>query len=254
MVGFQGEEQFYMKIQDHLFEMIPESWKTVFLHTSFIDIPNQIPKGELFVYYIPKGFLKRKPVNCYEIPSLFDIDEEDYSRLIASLYNVIKLLRDSYRKFRKVKFTTIDVICSNKNFIVKYGFEDLLNSRYTSEERHLIWRYENLQIDLASLDRNDRKVLEYYIEEARVSLPQKQEIVETEIYERPSQATVDYESSLTLDEIVARDKEQRRLEEKRRRKEEKRKRKKQLDILEQDDTEPVINNEILRNRNRGFYD
>lgn len=248
MVGFQKEEEFYMQIQDHLFKMIPESWKTVFLHTSIVDIPKQIPKGELFVYYIPKGLLKRKPVNCNEVPSLFDIDEEDYSRLIMSLYNVIKHLRDSYEKFRKIKFTTIDIICSNKNFVVKYGFEDLLNSEYSAEERHLIWRYENLQIDLASLNKNDRKVLEYYIQESRVSLPKKQEIVEAEIYERPAQATIDYESSLTLDEIVARDKEQKRLEEKRRKKEEKRRRKKQLDILE-DDTEVVINNEILRNRN-----
>ena len=248
MIGFQDEEEYYIKIQDHLFEMIPESWKTIFLHTSFIDIKNQIPKGEFFVYYIPKGILKRKPVNCYEIPSLFDIDEEDYSRLIMSLYNVIKLLRDSYAKLKKEKFTTIDMICSNKKIAVKYGFENLLNSQYSPEERHLIWRYENLQIDLDSLNKNDRKVLEYYIQEARVSLPKKQEIVETEIYERPARASIDYESSLTLDEIVARDKEQKRIEEKRRRKEEKRKRKKQLDILEDDDTEIVIKNEILRNR------
>ena len=165
-----------------------------------------------------------------------------------SLYNNIKLLRDNYKKFRKEKFTTIDIICSNKKFVVKYGFEDLLNSEYSSEERHLIWRYENLQIDLASLNKNDRKVLEYYIQESRVSLPKKQEIVETEIYERPAKAFIDYESSLTLDEIVARDKEQKRIEEKRRRKEEKRKRKKQLDILEDNESEAIIKNEILRNR------
>ena len=249
MLGFPDEQEFYMQIQNHLFEIIPESWKTVFLHTSIIDIPNQIPKGELFVYYIPKGLLKRKPVNCYEVPSLFDIDEEEYSRYIISLYNVIKHLRDNYKKFRKQKFTTIDIMCSNKKFVVKYGFEDLLNSNYSQEERHLIWRYENLQIDLDSLNRNDRKILEYYIQESKVSLPKKVEIVETEVYERPSQATIDYESSLTLDEILARDKEQKRLEEKKRKKEEKRKRKKQLDLLEQDDTESFINNEILRNRN-----
>ena len=106
-----------------------------------------------------------------------------------------------------------------------------------------------MQIDLDSLNRNDRKILEYYIQESKVSLPKKVEIVETEVYERPSQATIDYESSLTLDEILARDKEQKRLEEKKRKKEEKRKRKKQLDLLEQDDTESFINNEILRNRN-----
>lgn len=248
MVGFLGEQELYIKIQDHLFEMIPESWKTVFLHTSILDIPNQIPRGDLFVYYIPKGILKRKPVNCYEVPSLFDIDEEDYSRLIMSLYNIIKKLRDSYAKYRKHRFTTVDIVCSNKKFMITYGFENLLNSNYSLEEMHLIWRYENLKIDLDSLNRNDRKILEDYIQEARVSLPKKQEIVETPLYERPAQATVDYERSLTLDEIVARKKEQERLEEKKRKKEEKRRKRKQLDILEDEDTEPIIHNEILKNR------
>ena len=200
------------------------------------------------MYYIPKGILKRKPVNCYEVPELFDIDEEDYSRLITSLYNIIKNLRDNYKDYRNIRFTTLDVVCTNKEFIIKYGFENLLNSNYNQEERHLIWRYENLQIDLDSLDRNDRKILEDYIQESEVSIPKKEEIITTPIYERPAQATIDYESSLTLDEIVARNKEQERIEEKRRRKEEKRRRKKQIDLLE-DETEAVINNEILRNRN-----
>lgn len=248
MIGFLEEKEFYKQIQDHLFEMIPENWKIVFLHTSFLDFPNQIPKGELFVYYIPKGLLKRKPVNCYEIPALFEIDEEQYSRLITSLYNTIKKLRDSYFKKQNEKFTTIDITCTNKSFIVKYGFEDLLSSNYSLEEQHLIWRYENLQIDLDSLDKKDRKIIEGYIQESKVSLPKKEEIVETEIFERPANAVVDYEKSLTLDEIVARNKEQERLEEKRRRKEEKRMRKKHPELLEEAEN-AVINNEILKNKN-----
>ncbi len=75
MIGFPKEKEFYMQIQNQLFEMIPESWKTILLHTSIIDINGLKPKAEMYLYYIPKGILKRKPVNCYEIPSLFDIDE-----------------------------------------------------------------------------------------------------------------------------------------------------------------------------------
>lgn len=248
MIGFAKEQELYTKVQEHLFEMIPESWKTIYFHTSFIDIPKKIPKGELYAYYIPKGILKRKPVNCYEIPNLFNIDEEEYSRLIMSLYNIIKHIRDSYKNYKKVNFTSIDIICSNKKFQVKYGFKDLLNSKYSQEERHLIWRYEYLKVDLDSLNRNERKVLEYYIQENQISIPIKEEIVETEMFERPTQATIDYESSLTFEEIVARKKEQERLEEKRRKKEEKRRKKRQFDFIDQDDTELIIKNEILRNR------
>jgi hypothetical protein len=246
MIGFQDEKEYYMKLQEHLFEMIPESWKTILLHTSIIDIPNQKPKGEMYIYYIPKGLLKRKPVNCYEVPALFDIDEEEYSRLITSLYNIIKLLRDSYKKFKKKAWSTIDITCTNSEFIVKYGFENLELSEYTPEERHIIWRYDNLNIDLDSLNRKERKVLDYYIRVSQVSLPPHEEICKTEVIERPAQAFVDYERSLTLDEIIARDKEAARQEEKRQKKLAKKKRKKQLDILETDDTESIISNQILK--------
>ena len=246
MIGFKGEKEFYKQIQDHLFEMIPESWKKILLHVSLIDIPNQKPRGEVYIYYIPKGILKRKPVNCYEVPSLFDIDEEEYSRLIMSLYNVIKLLRDSYKSFRKKAWNTIEISVTSQVFEVKYKFEDLKLSEYTPEDRHIIWRYENLNIDLASLERKERKLLDYYIQEASVALEPSQELVKTEIYERPAKATVDYERTLTLDEIIARDKEKARLEEKRQKKLLKKKRKKQLDILEEEDTENIISNQILK--------
>jgi len=246
MVGFSKEEEFYKQIQDHLFEMIPESWKKILFHTSIIDIPNQKSKAELYIYYIPKGFLKRKPVNCYEVPALFDIDEEEYSKLITSLYNIVKLLRDSYRKSKKSSWTTIDIICENDKCIIEYGFENLVVSDYTPEERHIIWRYKNLNIDIDSLNRKERKVVNYYIRESKISLSSKKVSCTVPIYERPANAIVDYERSLTLDEIIARDKEQARIEAKKQRKIEKKRRKKQLDILEDDDTETIISNQILK--------
>jgi hypothetical protein len=246
MIGFQGEKEFYMQMQEHLFEMIPESWKKILLHTSIIDIPNQKAKGQMYIYYLPKGILKRKPVNCYEIPALFDIDEEEYSRLITNLYNIIKLSRDNYKKYKKEVWSTIDITCTNNEFIVKYGFENLEHSEYTPEEKHIIWRYENLNIDLDSLTRKERKILDYYIKNSKVSIEPYVEICQTEIYERPSKAFVDYERSLTLDEIIARNQEAERQEEKRQKKIAKQKRKKQLDILEESDTEPIITNQILK--------
>lgn len=245
MIGFPKEKEFYMQLQSQLFEMIPESWKTIFLYTSIMDIPNSKPKAEMYLYYIPKGILKRKPVNCYEIPSLFDIDEEEYSRLITNLYNTIKLLRDSYKNYKNEAWTTIDIICQIDKFIIKYGFEDLRNSEYTPEQRHIIWRYKNLNIDLDTLNRSERKVLDYYIQQSKINFEPRIEICSVPIYEKPVQAVIDYEKSLTIDEIVARDTEAKRQEEKRQKKLEKKRRKKKLDILE-DDTETIISNQILK--------
>ncbi len=246
MIGFSKEKEFYMQLQNQLFEMIPESWKTILLYTSIIDIPGGKPKAEMYLYYIPKGLLKRKPVNCYEIPNLFDIDEEEYSRLITNLYNTIKLLRDAYKKRKGEAWTTIDITCQLDKFIVKYGFEDLRNSEYTPEQRHIIWRYKNLNIDLDTLGRSERKVLDYYIQESKVSLQPREEICTVPIYERPVQAVIDYEKSLTIDEIVARDTEAKRQEEKRQKKLEKKRRKKKLDFIDEEETETIIKNQILK--------
>lgn len=247
MIGFQGEKEFYINLQKRLFEMIPESWKCILLHTSIIDIPNQKPKGEMYLYYIPKGILKRKPVNCYEIPGLFDIDEEEYSRLVINLYNDIKKLRDTYKMYKKQSWSTISITCTNKKFTIEYGFEDIRKSSYTSEERHAIWRYENLNMDIESFNKNERKIIEYYLTEKEMSLPQKIEVCETDIYEEPFAAKVDYERGLTLEEVMAREKEEQRIEEKKRRKLAKKKKKKQLDILEgESDEETIIINQILK--------
>lgn len=246
MIGFPKEKELYMQIQNQLFEMIPESWKTILLHTSIIDIPGSKPKAEMYLYYIPKGILKRKPVNCYEIPGLFDIDEEEYSRLITNLYNTIKILRDNYSNAKKESWSTIDITCQVDKFIVKYGFEDLKNSDYTPEQRHIIWRYQNLNIDPDTLNKQERKFLDYYIKEFSVRIEPRVEVVSEPIYERPVQATIDYEKSLTIDEIVARDTEAKRQEEKRQKKLEKKRRKKKLDIIDDEDTEAIIKNQILK--------
>lgn len=245
MVGFQNEEEYYRKIQKQLFEMIPETWKTILLHTAIIDIPGYKPRAEMYLYYLPKGILKRKPVNCYEIPKLFDIDEEEYSRLITNLYNTLKLLRDSYRKSKGKKWSTINIACFVDKFDVEYGFEDLRNSQFTLEERHLIWRYENLDIDIDTLSRRERKFLKEYIDDSRLRFAPKVESCRVPIYEKPVKAVVDYEKSLTIDELVARDTEKKRVEEKEKKKLEKKRRKRQLDILE-DETETIINNQILK--------
>ena len=248
MIGFQEEKEFYIKIQKSLFEMIPESWKCILLHTSIIDISKQKPKGEMYFYYIPKGILRRKPVNCYEIPGLFDIDEEEYSRLITNLYNEIKKLRDSYKKYKNEAWTTIDILCTNNKFKVEYGFENIRNSEYTSEERHVIWRYENLNIDKESLNRNERKIIDYYLRVKENSFPPRVEVHEENIYEQPMVASVEYERTLTLDEVIAREKEQQRIEDKKKKKLAKKKKKKQLDILEGESDETIIINQILKNK------
>ena len=96
MVSSPEEKILYSEIQKKLFYIIPEKWESIHLYASVIDVPNQKPIGEMYFYYLPKGFIKKKYVNGYEIPNIFNIDEEQYSKLITDVYNKIKLLRERF--------------------------------------------------------------------------------------------------------------------------------------------------------------
>lgn len=78
--------------------MIPEKWDKIYLYASITNQINNLQTGELYFYYYPKGILKKNPVNVYEIPSKFSLDEEMYLKLVEELYNSIKELRRLARK------------------------------------------------------------------------------------------------------------------------------------------------------------
>ena len=86
----------YEDIQRKLFYMIPEKWEDLYLYASVIDKPGEEPTGELFFYYVPKSILKKNPVNVYEIPAKFNIDEGEYGKLVELLYESIKALRQEF--------------------------------------------------------------------------------------------------------------------------------------------------------------
>ena len=87
-------KQIYENIQKELFYMIPEKWDKLYLYSSIIDMPDGKKTGELYFYYIPKGILKKKPVNVYEIPNKFNLDENEYLALVKYLYEGIKQVRE----------------------------------------------------------------------------------------------------------------------------------------------------------------
>ena len=91
-------KKLYIDIQEKLYYMIPEKWDSIFLYASIFEGINNIESGEMFFYYFPKGILKKEPINVYEIPSKFNIDEEEYDKLTEELYRKIKKLKQEYLK------------------------------------------------------------------------------------------------------------------------------------------------------------
>lgn len=203
MISLPEEKVLYSELQKKLFYIIPEKWESIYLYTSIIDMPGGKPKGELFFYYIPKGIIKKKPVNCYEIPNLFDIDEEEYSEFITDLYNIMKSLRIAYSKRKGKLWTNANITIENYQFKVEYGFDDLKNSEYNSYERHVIWRFKYLKLDIDSIARKDRDIIQRYLKDLHLNGELKKDVYIEGVYKAPMKNIVDFEKTLTVDEAIA---------------------------------------------------
>ena len=153
----------YSKIQTQLFYMIPEKWDRIYLYASIVEKINNLETGEMFFYYYPKGILKKNPVNVYEIPSKFNIDENAYMKLVNQLYETIKLLRKEFEKEGERLWSNLTISIENLKFHVEYNYEDLERSSYYNYDRHIIWQYKYLDLSMERLSKRDRKMLETYL-------------------------------------------------------------------------------------------
>lgn len=154
----------YEKIQRDLFYMIPEKWDKVYLYASVFNHINSIQTGEMFFYYYPKSVFRKNPINVYEVPNKFNIDEKSYLKLAEKLYDEIKNLRIALVEAGEKEWTNLTICIEDFNFNVEYRDDDLVNSKYTNYDRHLVWRYKYLNVPLNSYSKKDRKMIEEYLE------------------------------------------------------------------------------------------
>lgn len=183
----------YEEIQKKLFYMIPEKWEKVYLYASVIDQFAKVQTGELFFYYIPKGILKKNPVNVYEIPSKFNIEESDYLNLVEMLYNTIKELREEFRATEQEVWSNITISIENNKFKVEFNYDKLQGSEYTSYERHIIWRYKFLRLELSLLNKEERNIVKRYLEDTKYIEPEV-ETYEEGIYINDIKNIIDFDT------------------------------------------------------------
>ncbi len=199
-------QEIYEDIQRKLFYMIPEKWEKLYLYSSILDEPDTEGKtGELFFYYIPKGIFKKKPVNVYEIPTKFNLDENQYIRLVQILYGKIKELRHEFQKSEtKEIWTNLTMSIQSLKFKVEYDYTDLTHSDFSSYERHVIWRYQNLGIGEEQVSKEDREILRRYMLGAKTLA--RKEHYDSGIYIRDIENVIAYSnenaSTPDVEEIV----------------------------------------------------
>ncbi len=190
------ESKTYIDIQKQLFYMIPEKWVKIALYATV----DKNMSGELFFYYIPKSITKEEPVNCYEIPKLFDIKENEYLDLLSGIYNQIKILKNIYLKEYNKNWTNITILIDDEACKIMYSYEDLNTYPFNSYERHLIWRRELLGCN--PVLKQDKKIIERY-DRIKDTLDIKKEVKYEKRENLSSKNVVNFERVLTVDEAIA---------------------------------------------------
>ena len=160
-------KKIYMDIQEKLYYMIPEKWDSIFLYASIFEGIQNLETGEMFFYYFPKGILRKEPVNVYEIPNKFNIEEDEYLKLTDELYEKIKKLKEEFVRVNKKNWTNITISIQNYRFMVEYDYEDLKTCEFNSYERHIIWRYIHLKTGLNTYNKKERKIINSYLEKCK---------------------------------------------------------------------------------------
>ena len=171
------------EIQKNIFAMLPEKWDRIYLYASVTDHFNNLQTGEMFFFYYPKGVLKKNPVNVYEVPIRFNIDESQYFKLADELFNSIKKLRAECKEQGEELWTNLTISIEKLKYKVEYSYDDLNSSEFDSDARHLIWKYKYLEIPYESLNKKEREIINTYL---------KSEKGETKVFELPLYETGKY--------------------------------------------------------------
>ncbi len=174
-------QMIYSEIQKQLFYMIPEKWSKVYLYSSILERQSHLETGELYFYYIPKGVLRKNPVNVYEIPNKFSIDENQYLKLVDKLYNTVKRLQEICVELGEEKWNSVVISIADFKFQVEYQYD---NINFSSYEKHLIFRYIYLNYPITSFNKNEREIIQRYINSIQDNQPRTQ-IYTEKMYEMP---------------------------------------------------------------------
>lgn len=194
----------YSEIRKCLFYMIPEKWESIYLYASVIQRDNGEETGEMFFYYFPKSIIKRNPINVYQIPQKFSLDEEEYIKLTDELYDLIKKLRHECKRYDKINWSNITISIENVDFLAEYNCDDLLTSMYSNEDRMLIWQYKYLSYPMEKFTKDQREKIESYLEEESHGLHQYKIYTET-FYQPHEHNSIEYDINKKVDEYIKED-------------------------------------------------
>ena len=195
-------KEIYENIQKKLFYIVPGKWDELHLYSSIIERLGKIQIGEMYFYFMPKGILKRKYVNVYEVPNKYNIEEEEYLKLVELLYDEIKDLREEFMKSGQKPWSNITISIKNERITYEFGYDNLLGGQEEYYDHHIFWRKKYLSIDPCGKKEN-KAYKKYLINLKDNNNHIKNETYMTGIYLKRQVNVVKYDTTdITKDERV----------------------------------------------------
>lgn len=185
-------KEIYEEIQKKLFYVIPGKWDEIYLYASIIERLGKLETGEMYFYFMPKGILRRKYINVYEVPIKYNIEEDEYLKLVKLLYDKIKELREEFRKTQQPLWSNLTISIKNNKFKVIYNYDRMIGSKEEYYQHHIYWRYQYLQIEPHS--RKEKQAVNDYLANKKTT-KMKDEIYDTGIYLKRKTNVVTYDTT-----------------------------------------------------------
>lgn len=185
-------KELYDEIQRKIFYAVPGKWDELYLYASIIDRLGKIQTGEMYFYFMPKGLLKRKFINVYEIPNKYDIEEEEYLKLVQLLYDDIKALREEFKKVQKAVWSNMTISIKNNRFKIEYNYDNIIGSKDEYYNHHIYWRHKYLNIEPHS--KKEKQAIDEYLKNVKHGT-RKDEQYEAGIYLKRKRNIITYDTT-----------------------------------------------------------
>ena len=185
-------KEIYEEIQRKIFYAIPGKWDELYLYASIIDRLGNVQTGEMYFYFMPKGILRRKFINVYEVPYKYDIEEEEYMKVVELIYDEIKLLREEFIKSGQKVWSNLTISIKNSRFKIEYNYDNLTGGKNTYYDHHVYWRYKYLNIEPQG--KKEKQAMENYLAN-RNQNDKKDEQYDAGLYEKKPTNVITYDTT-----------------------------------------------------------
>ena len=184
-------KELYEEIQRKIFYIVPGKWDELYLYASIIERLGKIQTGEMYFYFMPKGILKRKYINVYEVPTKYNIEEDEYLKLVELLYESIKELREEFEKSNQNVWSNITISIKNSRFKIEFNYDKLTGTQDSYYNHHIYWRKRYLNIE--PHNKKERQAIEEYLKNKK-SNTKKDEEYDTGIYLKRKTNIITYDT------------------------------------------------------------